>query len=128
MKERPSKREAMDTYISQFPAEVAAILRKVRSTIRRSAPGANETISYGIPTFTLNGRYLVYFAGYKNHISLYPVPKGTPALNKALAGNRKGSGTLQFALNEPVPYGLISKVVKALAKDNAARAKAQGKR
>ena len=86
MKERPNKCEAIDTDISQFPVEVAAIRRNARSKIRRTAPGANETISYGIPACTLNGRYLVYFSGYTNHISLYPVPRGTQTLNKVLVG------------------------------------------
>jgi uncharacterized protein YdhG (YjbR/CyaY superfamily) len=104
---------AVDEYISTFPPDVAAQLEAVRQAIRQAAPDAEERISYGIPTFTLGGRYLVYFAGWKHHISLYPVPDDD-RLNEELVPYRSGKGTLRFPLAEPMPLELVQRVAEAL--------------
>lgn len=108
----------IDEYIASFPDDVQAILRKIRSTIRKAAPDAQETISYQIPTFTLNGRYLIYFAGYTKHISIYPAPRGVEQFKKALAAYQAGKGTLRLPLDKPIPFGLIRRIVKFRMKEN----------
>ena len=105
---------AVDDYIAAFPPNVQARLDAVRAAIREAVPEASEGISYGIPTFSVNGRYLVYLAGWKRHISLYPIPDGSAALEEELAPYRAGKGTLQFPIGKPVPEGLVSRVVGAL--------------
>ena len=105
---------AVDDYIAAFPPNVQARLDAVRAAIREAVPEASEGISYGIPTFSVNGRYLVYLAGWKRHISLYPIPDGNAALEEELAPYRAGKGTLQFPIGTPVPDGLVSRVVGAL--------------
>ena len=95
-------------------------------TIRKAAPGAEETIKYRMPTFTLNGN-LVYFAAFKNHIGFYPVPTGIEKFKKELAVYEQGKGSVQFPLDQPIPYSLISKIVKFRVKENLARAAAKGK-
>lgn len=102
----------IDEYLAGFPADVQAILRKVRATIRKAAPDAAETISYQMPTFTLNGSYLIYFAAYKGHISIYPAPRGVEQFKAELAVYQGGKGTIQFPLNKPIPFGLIRRIVK----------------
>ena len=84
----------------------------MRRTIKTAAPEAGEKISYGIPTFTLNGKYLIYFAGWKNHISIYPIPIGDEAFNKEISQYVAGKGTLKFPIDKPMPLKLISKIVK----------------
>ena len=101
----------IDEYISTFPGDVQAILEKMRQTIRKAAPEAVETISYGIPTFDLKGKHLVFLAGWKHHISLYPLPAGDEAFQQEIAQYKKARGTLQFPLNKPIPYDLVEKLV-----------------
>ena len=113
----------IDEYIAGFPDDVQAILQKIRMTIRDVAPGAEETISYGMPTFTLKGKYLVYFAAYKKHIGFYPAPVGNPEFKEELAAYESGKGTARFPLDRPVPYDLISRIVKFRVKENLERAK-----
>lgn len=113
--------KTMDEYVQTFPEEVQNILEKVRETIRKTVPAAEETISYQIPTFKLDGWYLVYFAGYKNHVSLYPLPS-SEEIAKELAPYKAGKGTVRFPLDRPIPYGLIKKMVQSL-KNERARAK-----
>jgi uncharacterized protein YdhG (YjbR/CyaY superfamily) len=103
---------SIDEYISTFPENIQKILQEVRETIRTAAPEAGEKISYGIPTFTLNDTYLIYFAGWKNHISIYPIPTGSEAFNKQVSKYAEGKGTLIFPLDKPIPLKLISKIVK----------------
>jgi len=86
------------------------VLQHIRATIKKTAPGAKETISYAIPTFTLNKTYLLYFAGYKKHVSLYPAPSGDEAFEKELSAYRSGKGTVQFSLEKPLPLKLITKL------------------
>jgi uncharacterized protein YdhG (YjbR/CyaY superfamily) len=103
---------SIDEYIAGFPQPVQEILEQIRSTIRAAAPDAEETISYQMPTFTLNGRYLIYFAAYQKHIGLYPAPIGDPAFDQDLSAYAAGKGTLRFPLDKPIPFDLISKIVK----------------
>lgn len=107
----------VDGYIGSFPADVQVILREVRSRIRIALPDAEETISYGIPTFRVGGRYLVYFAGWKHHISVYPVPAGDATFEREIEPFRAGKGTLKFTLAEPMPYELIERVAALLLED-----------
>jgi uncharacterized protein YdhG (YjbR/CyaY superfamily) len=102
----------MDEYIKTFPKDVQSVLQDVRRTIRKAAPGVVETISYRIPTFKLDGKYLVYFAGYETHVGVYPAPKGDDAFQKRIARYRSGKATIRFALDEPIPHGLLEKIVK----------------
>ena len=128
MKTKQTGPRNIDEYIADFPKDVQVILEKIRTTIKRSAPNAVETISYKMPTFNLNGQYLVYFAAYKKHIGLYPVPTGDADFNEEISKYQAGKGTLQFPLDEPIPYKLISKIVKARVKENAAKTAAKGKK
>jgi uncharacterized protein YdhG (YjbR/CyaY superfamily) len=114
----------IDSYISQFPADVQAILRKVRATIRHAAPEAKETISYLMPAFKQHG-ILVYFAGWQKHIGLYPPISGDKALEKAIARYAGPKGNLQFPLDEPIPYDLIERIVKLRAKQDSEMAAAR---
>lgn len=98
-------------YIGTFPADVQAILREVRHTIRSAVPAADETISYHLPTFTLNGNVLVYIAAWKRYLSLYPVPAVDDALEQAIAPYRAAKSTLRFPFDQPVPYELIGRLV-----------------
>jgi uncharacterized protein YdhG (YjbR/CyaY superfamily) len=105
----------VEEYIGSFPGDVQDILREVRRTIHSAVPEAAERISYGIAAFTLGGRDLVYFAGWKRHISVYPVPTGDADLTQELAPYLAARGTLKFPLGKPVPYPLIGRVTAVLA-------------
>jgi uncharacterized protein YdhG (YjbR/CyaY superfamily) len=109
----------IDDYISSRPAAVQFILDQVRSTIRSAAPGASERISYQMPTITLNGRDLVYFAAWKHHIALYPIPTADEAFERELAPYRAARGTLRFPLAKPIPYDLIRRLVALRVKQQA---------
>jgi len=106
------KVENIDDYISDFPGETQKYLNEMRELIRKLAPDSVESISYAIPTFSLNEKYLVYFAGFKNHIGLYPTPVGMEAFKEELSNYKKGKGSVQFPLNKPLPIALITKIVK----------------
>jgi uncharacterized protein YdhG (YjbR/CyaY superfamily) len=103
----------IDEYIAEFPPETQKVLKQLRTLIKKTVPAATERISYGIPTFDLNGKYLIYFAGWKKYVSLYPI---TGAVEKAFAEEikpyKKGKGTLQFPLEERLPTDLIRRIVK----------------
>ncbi|HET7243581.1 MAG TPA: DUF1801 domain-containing protein [Streptosporangiaceae bacterium] len=105
----------IEEYIGSFPEDVQAVMREVRRRILSVVPEAGEKISYQIPAVTLNGRTLVHFAAWKHHISLYPVPDADPAFAAELAPHLAGKGTLRFPLDEPLPGGLIERVVTLLA-------------
>ena len=111
----------IDDYIAGFPKEIQGILEKVRKTIGSAAPGAQETISYQVPTFTLNGN-LVHFAAFKNHIGFYPTPTGIAKFKKQLSAYEGAKGSVQFPLNQPIPYALITRIVKFRVKENLERA------
>ncbi|MHB0955016.1 MAG: iron chaperone [Pirellulaceae bacterium] len=117
----------IDEYIARFPAEVRGILAKVRATIRMAAPEAKETISYQMPAFKQHG-ILVYFAGWKEHIGLYPPVSGDIALVKAVARYAGPKGNLQFPLAEPIPYALIKRVVKLRVKQDSEKAATKRKK
>ena len=100
----------IDEYIEIQPATVQPILQKIRQVVRDVAPEATETISYGIPTFDVNGTHLVHFAGFKNHISFFPTSSPMPVFKKELEGYKTSAGTIQFSLDKPIPYDLIKKI------------------
>ena len=117
------KHTDIDGYISQFPARVRAVLEKVRETIRGAAPDATEVISYQMPAFKGHG-ILVYFAAWKNHVGLYPPISGDKALEDAVARYAGPKGNLQFPLDEPMPHGLIRRIVKLRVRQDAEKAAA----
>jgi len=106
------KPKSTDEYISSFPAATQIILQEVRKTIKNAAPNANESISYGMPAYKLNGKALVYFAGYKYHIGFYATPTGHEEFTEELAKYKQGKGSVQFPINELMPLDLITKIVK----------------
>ena len=110
-----AKFDTVESYLASFPDEVRPVLEQVRKTIRTAVPGAEETISYDIPTFKLGGRAVVYFAGWKHHVSVYPIPQADEALERDLAPFRAAKGTLKFPLDRPVPYELIGRAAALLA-------------
>jgi uncharacterized protein YdhG (YjbR/CyaY superfamily) len=110
----------IDEYIRSFPPEVQRILKKIRSTIRAAAPDAEEVISYQMPAFRQN-RILVYFAAWKKHIGLYPPISGDDKLQKAVAPYAGEKGNLQFPLDKPIPYNLITRIVKHRLKQEVAK-------
>jgi uncharacterized protein YdhG (YjbR/CyaY superfamily) len=118
---KPKKAQDIDGYVSQFPADVQAILEQVRATIGRAAPEAKETISYAMPAFRQHG-ILVYFAAWEKHIGLYPPISGDEALEKAVARYAGPKGNLQFPLDRPIPYKLIERIVKLRVKQDSAKA------
>lgn len=128
MKTNPKAPKTIDDYIAGFPKDIQAILQKIRRTIRKAAPDAEETISYQMPTFTLKGHYLVYFAAHKNHIGFYPTPSGTEKFQKELAVYKGGKGSIRFPLDQPIPFDLITKIVRFRVKESLAAAAAKGKK
>lgn len=119
---------SIDDYIASFPKDVQKILEEVRRTIQAAAPGAREKISYQIAAFELNGKNLVYFAGWKNHISMYPIPSGSDAFNKEVLKYATGKGTLQFPLDQPLPLKLVTKIVKLRVAENRKNAEIKSDR
>ena len=115
----PSKREFknIDEYIESFPPEVQKLLEQLRETIHKVASGAVEAISYGIPTFKLNGN-LVHFAAFKHHIGFYPTSSGVAAFEKELAPYKHSKGSIQFPIDKPIPLDLVIKIVKFRVKEN----------
>jgi uncharacterized protein YdhG (YjbR/CyaY superfamily) len=124
---KPKKAKDIDDYISHFPADVQAVLEKVRATIRHAAPEANETISYMMPAFKQHG-ILAYFAAWEKHIGMYPPISGNKTLEKAIARYAGPKGNLQFPLDEPIPYDLIERIVKLRVKQDSAKAAANRKK
>ncbi len=116
----------IDEYIAACPPEIQGRLQELRATIRKAAPDAEETISYKMPTFKLNGN-LVYFAAFPNHIGFYPIPTGIEAFKKELAVYKQGKGSVQFPNDKPLPLKLVTRIVKFRAKENLAKAKAKAK-
>ena len=111
------KPKDIDEYIKDFPAETQKLLKQIRATIRKASPKAVEVISYGIPAFKLNEKSLIYFAGFKNHIGLYPAPRGKEEFKKELSAYKGGKGTVQFPLDKPMPLNLITRIVKFRANE-----------
>ncbi len=108
----------IDDYIADFPEEVASRLREIRALVHDIAPDATETISYAIPTFDLNGKHLVHFAGFKKHIGFYPIPSGMEAFKEELAPYKQGKGSVQFPLSQPLPTDLIRRIVEFRVAEN----------
>jgi len=116
------KPRTIDEYNAMFPTDVQKILENLRQVIRETAPTADETIDYGIPTFKLNGN-LVHFAAFKNHIGFYPTPSGIEAFKKELSHYKQSKGTVQFPLDKPIPFDLVKKIVEFRVKENESRKK-----
>ena len=118
--EKDTKRKAsasIDEYIAGFPKNIQELLEKLRVTIKKAAPGAEETINYAIPTFTLKGN-LVHFAAFKDHIGFYPAPSGIDAFKKELSVYEGAKGSIKFPIDKPLPLGLVSQIVKFRVKEN----------
>lgn len=112
----------IDSYIAEFPEDVQKVLQKVRKTIAKVAPMAEEAMAYGIPTFKVNGN-LVHFAGYNTHIGFYPSPAGLTAFKKEISKYKNAKGSVQFPLDQPIPYDLIEKITKFRLKQNLEKMK-----
>jgi uncharacterized protein YdhG (YjbR/CyaY superfamily) len=118
------KPTTIDEYIAGFPEETQRMLEQARGTIKGAVPRAEEKISYGIPCITLNGKYVLYFAGYKKHIGVYPVPR--KGFEKDFAPYKtSGKGTIQFPLDESLPLTLIKKITKFQVQQNLAKEKSK---
>ena len=127
MSTEQSAPNTIDAYVATFSPDVRSILQQIRQVIHETIPGLGETMSYGMPTFTLNGKYLVYIAAHKKHIGLYPAPTGVEEFQEAVARYGGGKGTLKFPLDQPMPFDLIRRVVQFRAKENADKAAAKEK-
>ena len=103
---------SVDEYIAGFPDDVRKILEDIRRTIRKVEPGFQEAIRYGIPTFQWNGKNVIHFAGYKNHVGVYPAPRESEEFREELSAYKGGRGTVQFPLSEPIPHDLIRRIVE----------------
>ena len=112
----------MDAYISQFPQDVKAILTNIRTLISEEVPEAQEKISYGMPTFYLKGN-LIHFAAFKKHIGLYPTPTGISNFQEELSKYKQGKGSVQFPLDQPMPYDLIRRIVRYRVDEVTSRSK-----
>lgn len=114
--------ETVDEYIQTFPEDVRSVLETLRQTIKEEIPEAEETISYNMPTYKLNGSYVVYFAGWKKHVSMYPFSSEMEAsMEEASTYKTSGKGTIQFPINQPLPLPFIRKIVAFLVNKNRAR-------
>jgi len=116
-----------DEYIAGFPGDIQLILNQVRATIKQAAPDAEESIAYGMPAYKLNGKPLVYFAGFKNHIGFYATPSGHSEFAKELSKYKQGKGSVQFPLNQPIPYDLIAQIVEFRVVENLKKGKTKKK-
>ncbi len=106
------KFKTVDEYIHSFDGEKKSLLTEFRKRIKDLAPDSVESISYGMPGYKLNGKPLVYFAAFKNHIGFFPTPSGIDALDEETKPYRTGKGTMQFKLDQPIPWDLVEKIVR----------------
>ncbi len=120
--ETKNQPKTIDEYIAGFPADVQAILQKIRGIVRAEAPEATEAIKYQMPTFVLNGN-LVHFAAFQHHIGFYPVPSGIEKFKEELSKYEGGKGSVQFPLNQPIPYDLIRRIVVFRVEENRKKKK-----
>ncbi len=128
MDRRRAAFRTIDEYIASFPEDVRKTLRELRETVQEAAPGAEERISYGIPTFALEG-YVVHFAAFRKHIGFYPTSSGIRAFRRELAGYELARGTVRFPIGRPLPLELIGRIVRFRVAENLKRAgKRTGKR
>ena len=119
----PIKKPAtIDEYIGAFPSEVQKILEEIRITIQKAAPDAKEKISYSMPAFDQNG-IVVYFAAFQKHIGLYALPSSHEVFREELSKYKSGKGSVQFPLNEPMPFDLITRIVRFRVKENIEKSK-----
>jgi uncharacterized protein YdhG (YjbR/CyaY superfamily) len=119
--------QSIDEYIAACPEESQAYMQQIRKLIHSLAPDAKEKISYQIACFELHGKNLIHFAGWKKHVSLYPVPAGSEAFERQIEPYMDGKGTLKFQLDEPLPVKLIERVVKLHLNVNKKKAKGETK-
>ncbi len=119
--------QSIDEYIAAFPKDVQVVLEKIRHTVHEAAPEAEEAISYQMPAFKLKGN-LVYFAAFKKHIGFYPIPSGIEKFKAELSVYEQGKGSVQFPLDKPIPYNLISRIVKFRVEENLKKAAGRTKR
>lgn len=117
-----AKPRNIDDYIAGYPVKIQIILEQIRKVIKKAAPEAEETISYAMPAFRLNGM-LVYFAAFTNHIGFYALPSGNAAFQKELSEYKTGRGSIQFPLDKPIPYKLIKEIVKFRVWENLQKVK-----
>jgi uncharacterized protein YdhG (YjbR/CyaY superfamily) len=127
MKTDTTNPKNIDDYIADFPPEVRVILEKMRATIRKAAPAAVEAIKYRLPTFVLSGN-LVHFGAFKKHIGFYATPTGNKKFREELSAYEGAKGSVQFPLDKPIPFGLVSKMVRFRVKENLERSAAKRKR
>jgi uncharacterized protein YdhG (YjbR/CyaY superfamily) len=109
---------SIDEYIAGFPPETQSALEEMRALIHATSPDATETISYAMPTFDLNGRHLVHFAGFAKHVGFYPVPSAIEAFKEELSPYKSGKGSAQFPLGQPLPADLIRRIVEFRVREN----------
>jgi uncharacterized protein YdhG (YjbR/CyaY superfamily) len=126
MKATSAKFKTVDEYLSALPANTKVILKEVRKTIKQAAPQAEELISYNIPSFKLHGG-LIWYAAWKEHISVYPRSSRMDASIKELSEYEGAKGTIKFPIDKPIPFDLISKIVKFRVKENLEDGKAKKK-
>ena len=110
----------VDKYIAQFPTPVQAVLTRIRVLIKENAPEAEETIAYGMPAYKTHRKPLVYFAAFKQHIGFYATPSGHSAFSEALARYKQGKGSVQFPIDQPIPFDLIASIVRFRVEENNA--------
>ena len=120
MSPAPSASDTIDAYIATFPKKVQTILTRIRRLIRKAAPEAEEAMKYRIPTFVWHGN-LVHFAAFEHHIGFYPTPSGIEHFQKELADYPTAKGSIQFPLDQPIPYDLIEKIVAFRVQETAAK-------
>jgi uncharacterized protein YdhG (YjbR/CyaY superfamily) len=112
-----------EAYIDSFPTFTKEILLKIHQLIKQNAPHSEEDFSYGMPAYKTNGKPLVYFAAYKNHIGFYATPTGHEAFKEKLSAYKQGKGSVQFPLNQAIPYSLIEEIIKFRIEENFAKNK-----
>ena len=127
MRSGQSVQTTIDEYIAGFPRDVQVRLDRIRTVIRKAAPGAAEKISYGTPTFTLKGN-LVHFGGFKKHVGFYPGVSGIANFKTELAAYDSAKGSVQFPFDKPMPVSLIAEIVKFRVKENLERAQAKARK
>ena len=114
--------DTVDDYIAALPPHARSVADSIRQTIRAVAPDSVETMSYQMPAFKWNGRYLIHFGAWKKHIGLYPIPKGTAVFEKQVAPYVTGKGTVRLPLKDPIPHDLVRAMVTFRMKEISAHA------
>jgi len=115
----------VNEYIADFPEDIQSLLNEVRFTIKQAAPEAEESIVYGMPAYKTHGKPLVYFAAFKNHIGFYATPTGHAEFAKELSKYKQGKGSVQFPIDQPIPYDLIARIVEFRVIENTGFIKAK---